>query len=214
MYISVIMASHLSNRIPGASNKPIKFLRSVKSFLNQTHQEKELIIISDGCEITNKLYEENFKDINNIKHIYIPKQPPYSNMMRNVGLSVASGDIICYLDADDVIGKRHLEIINEQFDINKNHFIYYDDWLVTDKEFKNLFFREVQPRYTSIGTSSIAHINPNTTDDDIGKKIKWISNGYGHDFLFVLKMISLGCRFEKLKTPPNYIVCHARDIDF
>jgi glycosyltransferase involved in cell wall biosynthesis len=214
MFISVIMASHLSDRMPGATNKPKKFIRAVKSFINQTHQDKELIIVSDGCDITTKLYEENFKELDNIKFLYIPKQEPYSSTMRNVGLKISSGDIVCYLDADDVIGKKHLEIINEQFDIDKYEFVYYDDWMVTDREFKNLFFREVYPRFGSIGTSSISHVNPNNTNNINGKKIQWVSSGYGHDFLYVLKMISTGCRFNKLKNPPNYIVCHARGIDF
>lgn len=208
------MASHLSNMIPGASNKPKKFIRAVKSFINQTHQDKELIIVADGCEITTKLYEEHFKDIENIKMLYIPKQPPYSSQMRQIGIHIAQGDIICYLDADDVIGKKHLEIINEQFDPVEYDFVYFSDWMVTDKEFKTLFFRDVIPRWGSIGTSSIAHVNPKSAKTEAGQKIEWISSGYGHDFLFCLYVISLGCRFKKLEKTPNYIVTHYNGGDF
>lgn len=214
MLISVIMASHLSDRIPGASNKPKKFIRAVKSFINQTHPDKELIIVADGCEITTKLYEENFKEYENIKLLYIPKQPLYSSNMRNIGLKIAQGEIICYLDADDVIGKKHLEIIHEQFNIEEYDMVYFSDWMVTDKEFKNLFFRDVFPRWGSIGTSSIAHVNPKHAKTEAGQKISWVSKGYGHDFLMVLQMIANGCRYKKLEKTPNYIVTHYMGGDF
>jgi len=38
-------------------------MKAVKSFIKQTYDDKELIIISDGCNITNKLYDENFSNI-------------------------------------------------------------------------------------------------------------------------------------------------------
>ena len=58
MKISVIMASWLGAKRPHLDKK---FVRAVNSFLKQTHEDKELIIVSDGCQITNKLYEEHYK---------------------------------------------------------------------------------------------------------------------------------------------------------
>ena len=52
MKFSVIMASYLGNYPGCANNREAKFIRSVKSFLNQSYDNKELIIVSDGCEIT------------------------------------------------------------------------------------------------------------------------------------------------------------------
>ena len=50
MKISVIMASFL--QMGHKTNQDIKFVRAVKSFLNQTYKDKELIIVSDGCQKT------------------------------------------------------------------------------------------------------------------------------------------------------------------
>lgn len=208
MKISVIMASFLG--MPGRQNMDLKFKRAVNSFINQTYEDKELIIVSDGCEITNQIYNNEFSKINNIHLIPIPKQPLYSGIMRNIAFDVAEGDIITYLDADDAIGKNHLKIISEQFDIEKYDFVYYDDYMTLNKEFSKLHVRIVEPRYASIGTSSISHKHPKLLKN--GEYLKF-STGYGHDFLFVMKLDSLGYKFKKLEKMPEYIVAHYRDFD-
>lgn len=209
MKISVIMASFLS--MPNRTNLEAKFKRAINSFLKQTHDDKELIIVADGCEKTMQIYNENFILHNNIKLIPIPKQPLYSGIMRNIAYEVAEGEIITYLDADDVIGKNHLKTILDQFDMNELDWVYYNDYMTLDKDFKKLHVRLVEPRYASIGTSSISHKNPNIMKN--GQYLKF-STGYGHDFVFVMKLASLGTKFEKLEKMPEYIVCHYQGADF
>lgn len=208
MKISVIMASFLG--MPHRQQLDLKFKRAVNSFLKQTYDDKELIIVADGCEKTMQIYNENFSNIPNIKLIPIPKQPLYSGAMRNIAYEVAEGDLITYLDADDVIGKEHLKIIVEQFDLEKWDWVYYDDLMALDKDFKKLHTRIVEPRYASIGTSSISHKNPKFLKN--GQHLKF-STGYGHDFIFVMKMASLGYKFKKLEKIPQYIVCHYYNYD-
>jgi len=203
MKISVIMASWLG--APNRKNLDKKFVRAVNSFLNQTHQDKELIIIADGCQVTEYLYDEHFKDNPLVKFKLIDKQPLYSGNVRNAGLEMATGDIISYLDADDVIGKKHLEIIANGFD-DKTDMIYYNDWLVLDPTFKKFQKRYVDMRWASIGTSSISHRNLPSVKDC------WL-DGYGHDFLFMLKLNSLGLRHKKLKTNSQYFVAHYAGFD-
>jgi len=209
MKISVIMASYLN--LPNKSSQGQKFVRAVKSFLKQTYEDKELIIVSDGCPITVQLYHDNFTSYENIQLIPIPKQAPYSGEMRNIAFEEATGDIITYLDADDVIGKNHLQTIYDQFDLDKYDFVYYDDLMILNKEFTKTHTRVVEPRYGSIGTSSLSHKNPTLLAN--GDQLQW-SQGYGHDFLFVMKLNALNCRFKKLEKMPQYIVCHYRDGDF
>jgi len=196
--------------MPGRTQLDAKFKRAVTSFLKQSHEDKELIIVADGCEKTMQIYNDNFINYDNIKLIPIPKQPLYSGVMRNIAYEVAEGDIVTYLDADDVIGKNHLSSILNQFDTEKYDWIYYDDYMTLDKDFKKLHVRVVEPRYASIGTSSISHKNPKLLKD--GQYLKF-STGYGHDFVFVMKLASLGYRFKKLEKMPEYIVCHYQGMD-
>lgn len=205
--VSVIMASYLLPYPGSASNRDKKFVRAVNSFKKQTYQNKELIIVSDGCPLTIDLYNKFFSKESNIKLISIPKQPLYSGEMRNSALKIADGDIISYLDTDDILGPNHLQIIVDQFDIDNFDFVFYNDYMVLDNTFKKLYLRIVEPRWASIGTSSISHKNI--------KDINWSdSGGYGHDFLFVFKMASDGFKYKKLEKVPEYLVCHYNNGDF
>lgn len=209
--VSVIMASFLGDYPGSAKNRDKKFVRAVNSFKNQTCQNKELIIVSDGCKETVKLYEQHFKNDENITLMQLPKQVLYSGEMRNVALRQASGDIISYLDSDDVIGKTHLETIIKQFDVEKYDWVFYNDYLVMSPDFKKLQTRMVETRFGSIGTSAISHKNPKNIES--GERLKWM-DGYGHDFLFTVKLAALGLRFTKLKKNPQYLVCHYHNGDF
>jgi len=209
MKISVIMASFL--QMPNKTDQGRKFIRSVKSFINQTYKDKELIIVADGCQLTMQLYHENFTQYDNIKIIPIPKQPPYSGEMRNIAFDECDGEIVTFLDADDVIGKNHLQIIADQFDIEKWDWIFYSDYMVLNKEFTKTFTRVVETRYGSIGTSSISIKNPKLLKN--GTSIRF-SSGYGHDFIFVMKLNALGLKFKKLEKMPEYIVAHYLHADF
>jgi glycosyltransferase involved in cell wall biosynthesis len=205
--VSVIMASYLLPYPGSATNRDKKFIRAVNSFKKQTYSSKELIIVADGCPLTVELYRKYFSNDENIKLIQIPKQQLYSGEMRNAGFQIAQGEIISYLDSDDVLGPNHLQIIVEQFDSNKYDLVYYDDYMVLDSTFKKMYLRIVEPRWASIGTSSISHKNLKELNGS------W-STGYGHDFLFVFKLVSMGLRFKKLKDMPQYIVAHYNGGDY
>lgn len=203
--ISVIMASYLLNYPGAATNRDKKFVRAVNSFKKQTYQNKELIIVSDGCQLTVELYNRFFANDDNIKLIQIPKQQLYSGEMRNAAFKIADGDIISYLDSDDILGKNHLQIIVDGFDLDKFDMVYYDDLMVLDSTFKKFYKRIVEPRWASIGTSSISHKN--------NINASW-STGYGHDFIFMMKLASAGLRFKKLERGSEYIVCHYQNANY
>ena len=198
MKVSVIMASYLGDYPNRASNPEKKFIRAVKSFLSQTYQDKELIIVADGCDITEKLYNTYFLNEPNVKMVKIEKQVVYSGECRNAGIRIAEGDIISYLDNDDVLGKKHLEIIMKEFTDDVD-FIYYNDFLVRSADFKQLYKRINKLSYGYIGTSAITHRN--------NKELKW-TTGYGHDWVFVMTAIIKGFKFKKIKESSQYLVAH------
>ena len=134
--ISVVMQSYLGD-YPGSRTEPErKFVRAVNSFLNQTNKNSELIIVSDGCKITEKLYKENFLDNDRIKFKLCENKGQkmyekssemihYVGEPRQHGVDMSSGDIITYMDSDDILTNLYLEKIIEYWNYN------YDlDWIV------------------------------------------------------------------------------------
>ena len=217
MKISVIMPVNLEpyemyekhsgkTLVKSASNPDIKFVRAVNSFLLQTHEDKELIVVHDGCLQSKKILDMQFKkhlDSGLIKSISISKQPFYSGKMRQVAIEKATGVIICFLDADDYFGRNHLEIIHNNFDLLNYDWVYYNDYIMRNIATQEGFMRDVVLEQCRIGTSNIAIKN--------GINFKWDENGYGHDWKVIEKYL-LPLEHKTKIITPEYYVCHVSGI--
>ena len=195
--ISVVMASYLSEyetvHFKCASDRETKFVRAVESFLNQSYTNCELIVVSDGCSKTVSILKSKYPDkllSGKIKLVELDKQPLFSGKVRQAGVLAATGDLICYLDSDDMIGPEHLSAINDNF---AGSWVYYDDYLYDGTTRTP---RGVQVSINCIGTSAFCH----------SKEINLVwQDGYGHDW----KTISVIADLNPIKIHgPEYLVCH------
>jgi len=121
------MQAYLGDYPGSRDNSDIKFMRAVQSFIDQSNKNSELIIISDGCEITHRLYFEHYKSNDRVKYAYVDKDTPkmyeykdggryYRGFPRQIGLEMASGDVIAYMDSDDFIIKDATNIIVKEWE--------------------------------------------------------------------------------------------------
>jgi glycosyltransferase involved in cell wall biosynthesis len=118
------MQSYLED-YPGARSHPeFKFVRAVQSFLTQQHEDKELVIVSDGCDKTQQIYEMIFSHLPHIKFVRASREgasqmyekehiggatvTKYRGAARNLGVQAATGEIVTYMDSDDVILSHRL----------------------------------------------------------------------------------------------------------
>jgi len=205
MRISVIMPVNLGYYdviengqvvIKSASDPEHKFRRAINSFIIQSFKDAELIIVVDGCWIAANIYLTGYSQIPNIRYKWLDKQVQYAGIVRQTGIEMATGEIICYLDHDDMFGRNHLSIINENFDLEKYDWVYYDDFIVYPDD--TVFLRDVQQEVCKIGTSSIAHKK--------NLEVKW-GDGYGHDWHLVNTYLIPNHKCIKIPTP-QYYVCH------
>ena len=106
------MQSYLGQYPGSRSDSSTKFIRAVQSFLDQTHKDSELIIVSDGCEKTHQLYYELYKSEPRIKYVYVDKDTPnmyegevkyYRGLPRQIARSLVTGEITTYMDSDDYV---------------------------------------------------------------------------------------------------------------
>jgi len=199
--ISVITPSYLGEYENCASDRENKFIRAVNSFIANTYENKELVIIGDSCDITERLLTENFsKEIEQkqiIYHRFEKKQKLFSGKLRTKGIELATGDIITYLDTDDFIGVFHLKAITDQIYTEDLDWCYFNNFMNTDG---GLMKKETELEHTFIGTSCIAHLkHPN---------IDWRRcNGYGHDWKFIKRLIKWSSNYYKA-FGCMYVVCH------
>ncbi|MBK5202111.1 MAG: glycosyltransferase family 2 protein [Prolixibacteraceae bacterium] len=209
MRISVIMPVYLGGYESyggsrGASNPGVKFMRAVKSFLHQSYEDAELIIVSDGDRLAEDTWAHLWVNNSKIHFKYINKQPTFSGIVRQTGIEMAKGDVICYLDHDDKFGENHLQIISDNFDTEKYDWVYYNDYTVHNAEFTDLRERDNLLTLGRIGTSSIAHKR--------SLNIVW-GDGYGHDFAMIEKYL-LPHPSVKIPTPQYYVAHIPGAIDF
>ena len=115
--VSAVMMSYLGD-YPNARTNPIpKFHRAIKSFLNQSYKNTELIIVSDGCEITNDEYNKHWINHDKVHLLTTSKTPyPWPGEKRQMGINKSTGDWIVYLDTDDVLHTDHISKIVSQIE--------------------------------------------------------------------------------------------------
>ena len=183
-----------------ATNREEKFIRAINSF-KENEFDAELIIVSDDCILAQRIVYENFfieLKSEKIKYFHIkPKSKLFSGELRTFGIKKSSGKYICYLDSDDILGKSHLETIFMQMESENLDWGYYNDYIYTTQGFTP---KIVTLNHNSIGTSSIIH--------KAHKKINWKNcNGYGHDWLFVQKLMSWSKNYDKIYGG-TYFICH------
>jgi glycosyltransferase involved in cell wall biosynthesis len=209
MKVSVIMPCYLGEYDGCASDRQNKLIRAIHSFNIQTHPDRELIVISDGC-IDTVLTANRFNLDNNIIIHQMKKQPLFSGRLRAKGNDLATGGIICYLDSDDVIGKTHLKTISDAFENDKKlDWIYFNDYVFKGDKEKRLM-KIVELEHGSIGTSSIAH--KKFKQSIFGKNISWKGcDGYGHDWTFIKKMIDSDLNYKKI-SGCDYNICHIPNV--
>ncbi len=98
--------------------------RCIKSIINQSYKNIELILINDGStdnsNIICKKYSENDNRI-----VYIEQKNSGVSSARNKGIEKATGDYITFVDSDDYIEKNTLELLNKIIEKEKCDIIKY-----------------------------------------------------------------------------------------
>lgn len=80
--------------------------KCIESLLNQTHKNLEIILINDGSKDNSEEIILSYKD-SRIK--YIAKENEGIGKTRNLGIEVASGDYLMFIDSDDYIREDCVE---------------------------------------------------------------------------------------------------------
>lgn len=181
----------------------------IQSILQQNYDYIELIVIIDGTD--NKVLSicENYSQENDNIVVHSYEENLGASIARNKGIEIATGDLICFIDADDWVEKTYIENLYNEFKVQNadlvisnmksvfpNKIIWHDsfekqnlyslkrDGFVPDELFINNYFL--------LRNSPCAKLFKKSLIDDnciqFQNKLK-----YGEDLLFVLEY-SLRCQ--------------------
>ncbi len=94
---------------------------NIKSVLEQTYDNIELIIVNDGSTDKSEDIIKSFKD-KRIKYFRIENSGQSS--ASNYAFNKSKGEYINFLDADDILSENHIEIMLNCLDRKKNELVF------------------------------------------------------------------------------------------
>jgi len=148
-------------------NREKLIVDSIKSVLNQTYKNLEVIIIDDGSEDNTKQVINKIQD-NRIKYIKLEKNGG-AGKARNIGIKNAVGQYISFQDSDDILYPYKLEkqlnnIINKNSNLdfckikvifNSSYNFYYPNERQEKNVLKGNIFNELLSNGNFISTQAI-----------------------------------------------------------
>jgi len=112
-------------------NKEIFVENTIKSVLNQTFQDFEIIIVDDGSTDNSFYIASTFK---NDKITLLKQKNQGVSVARNIGIKHATSIYIALLDADDIWYENHLSELKKQIDLFPNAGLYCNNYEVFYRE--------------------------------------------------------------------------------
>ncbi len=83
----------------------------LESIREQTYRNIEVILVNDGSTDGSKAICERYCGIDNRFHLINQKNQGQS-AARNIGVTASTGELITFVDSDDVISSKYLEVLN------------------------------------------------------------------------------------------------------
>ena len=133
---NIIISVYITNRNYG------NFLeKAIKSYLNQTFKEKELIIVDDSSKDNSKKIIEKYESRKICRAIYNSKNQGLIKSS-NLAIKSAKGNYVLRLDADDYLDPNALTIFYQEISRDPNIALVYSDYYIVDNKNNILSFQK------------------------------------------------------------------------
>ncbi|TCL57950.1 glycosyl transferase family 2 [Kineothrix alysoides] len=96
--------------------------RCVNSILNQTYENKEIILVDDeSADTSGRICDELAKKHNEIRSLHVKNGGPNKACME--GLAVSTGEYICFCDSDDWLDEKMLYEMSLRLEADKKQIV-------------------------------------------------------------------------------------------
>ena len=211
--ISIIMQSYLGEYNGSREDSIKKFNRAVESFKNQIYKNCELIIVADGCMLTFNTYMAKYLNEPNIKIAYVDKKGVgkmydnvtedkkfYRGLPRQIGLEMATGEIVTYMDSDDYLLPKFTLGILSSYNMKPEA-----DWFINRSWYDNIEADwEKETVFDSFDRSGAIRIE--------GLPSKWASTSLKDNLIVLSPWLLTHKRNVNIKWRDT--VGHSEDVDF
>lgn len=125
--------SQLVTVITPAFNASRTILKSINSVRAQTHREFELLVVDDGStDETPAILERLVSEDSRIRPIRLDRNGGTPAAAKNVALEIAQGDLIAFLDADDLWAPTKLEVQIEEISAAAADLCFTAGWKIDE----------------------------------------------------------------------------------
>lgn len=157
--------------------RPKMLDRAIKSVLNQTFKDWELIIVDDASkDKTEKICDKYARKDSRIRYIKRSVNFGTHTQPKNQGIQAARADLVAFLDDDNTYRRDHLQVLWVY--LKNNDIVYGDRWLV-DKTGKGRNMIGIRSEFNSMALSKMNYID--TSDVLVRKKCLEAVGGWDED---------------------------------
>tara|TARA_Y100001968_G_scaffold331302_1_gene385549 strand:- start:1450 stop:2259 length:810 start_codon:yes stop_codon:yes gene_type:complete len=127
---------------------------TILSILNQEYPNLELIIFDGGS--TDETHEILAKYRSSISYLSIGKDSGQADALKK-GFDIATGDIFCWLNSDDIFNENTFSRISRLYQSNSRMSAYYGNLDVINDKGKYIFTKYLTPLPILIGNKSVCN---------------------------------------------------------
>lgn len=110
--------------------------KCIETLLGQTYKEIEVLVVNDGSQDkTQRVIAEWVQKDNRI--VLINKENEGVSVARNVGLKAAKGEYILFVDSDDSLESKAVELLMNVLDVNSCEVLFFGFYVNGDESRKN-----------------------------------------------------------------------------